>query len=60
MRRETAPGILNGGGHAGLPFVKGLPGGLDGADDAFFEVGGVLLHDDDGLLEEVLFVDLLG
>jgi hypothetical protein len=31
---------------------------LEGADDGFFEVGGVLLHYYDGLLEEVFFVDL--
>ena len=56
---EGAPGVLDGGGHARLPLVECLPGGLDGADDAFFEVGAVLLHDDDGLLECVFFVDLL-
>jgi hypothetical protein len=43
---------------AGLPFVEGLPCGLEGADDAFFEVGRVLLHDDDRFLEEVFLVDL--
>jgi hypothetical protein len=31
---------------------------LDGAHDAFFEVGAVLLHYDDGFLEGVFFVDL--
>lgn len=49
---------MNGGGEAGLPFVEGGPGGLEGADDSGFEVGGVLLHDDYGLLEGVFFVDL--
>ena len=55
---ERPPRILHGVGHARLPFVECLPGGLDGAHDAFFEVDAVLLHDDDGLLEGVLFVVL--
>ena len=41
-----------------MPFVKSLPGGLEGAHDAFFEVGAVLLHYNDGFLERVFFVDL--
>jgi hypothetical protein len=49
--------LVSDGGPA-LPFVEGLPCGLEGADDSFFEVGRVLLHDDDGFLEKVFFVDL--
>lgn len=56
---QGSPGLLNAGGHSRLPFVKGLPGGLNGPNDAFLEVGRVLLHDDDGLLQGVLLVDLL-
>ena len=41
-----------------MTLIEGLPGGLDGADDAFFEVGAVLLHYDNGFLERVFFVDL--
>lgn len=41
------------------PVVKGFPGRLDGAHDAFFEMLRVLLHDDDGLLERILFLHLL-
>jgi hypothetical protein len=41
-----------------LPFVEGLPCGLKSAHNAFFEVGAVLLHYDDGFLEGVFFVDL--
>lgn len=43
-----------------IPFIEGGPGGLEGADDAFFEGGAVLLHYDDGFLEEVFFEDLAG
>lgn len=43
-----------------VPFVKGGPGALEGADDAFFECGAVLLHNYDGFLEEVFFEDLAG
>jgi hypothetical protein len=46
-------------GSDSLPLVKGRPGHLDGANDALLEVLRVLLHDDNGLLESVLLVDLL-
>ena len=59
MRTEGTPGILNRSRHARLPLVKSLPGGLDGADDSFLEMSRILLHDDDGLLECILLVDLL-
>lgn len=55
---QSSPSLLDTGGHSGLPFVESLPSGLDGSNDAFFEVGRVLLHDDDGLLQGVLLVDL--
>lgn len=55
---EGGPSILHGGRHSGLPLVKGLPGRLNGANDAFFKVGAVLLHYDDRFLEGVFFVDL--
>ena len=59
MRTEDAPSILDRNRHARLPLVKSLPGGLDGADDSFLEMSRILLHDDDGLLECILFIDLL-
>ncbi len=55
---EAEPGVLNLGRHAAGPLVEGLPSALDTANDALLEVGRVLLHDDDGLLESVLLVDL--
>lgn len=58
VRCEPAEEGLGRGGGAGLPLVEGRPGGLDRFDDAFFEVGAVLLHHDDGLLEQVFFEDL--
>ena len=59
MRTENPPSILDRSGHARLPLVKSLPGGLDGTDDSFLEMSRILLHDDDGLLECILFIDLL-
>ena len=59
MNTEGTPSILNRSRHAGLPLVKRLPGGLDGADDSFLKMSRILLHDNDGLLESILFVDLL-
>ena len=59
MRTERTPSILNRSRHARLPFVKSLPGRLDGADDSFLKMSRILLHDNDRLLECVLFVDLL-
>jgi len=50
--------ILRCGRGTGLPLVEGLPCGLDRLDDAFFEMGRVLLHHDDGFLKEVFFQDL--
>lgn len=47
---KLAPSLLNRGGHPRLPLVEGRPCGLDGAHNAFLEMGRVLLHDDDGLL----------
>jgi hypothetical protein len=41
----------------GLPLVEDLPDGLEGADNAFFEVGRVFLCDDDEYLE-IFFVGL--
>lgn len=58
MLAEGRPRILDRGGHTGLPLVEGLPGGLDGTDNTFFEVGAVLLHYDDRFLKGVFFVDL--
>ncbi len=55
---EAEPGVLDLGRHASGPLVEGLPGGLDGANDALLKVGRVLLHDDDRLLQRVLLVDL--
>lgn len=55
---QSLPGFLNTDGHSRLPFVESLPSGLDGSNDAFFEMSRVLLHDDNGLLQGVLFVDL--
>ena len=59
MNTEGTPSILNRSRHARLPLVKSLPGGLDGADDSFLEMSRILLHDNDGLLECILFVNLL-
>lgn len=56
---ESAPGILDADGHAGLPLIKCLPGGLEGTNNTLFEVSRVLLHDDDRLLESVLLVNLV-
>ena len=58
MRGKPSKGLLNGQGGTGLPFFVCLPGGLERADDAFFKVGRVLLHDDDRFLEKVFFVNL--
>lgn len=55
---QGLPGFLNTDGHSSLPFVESLPSGLNGSNDALFEVSRVLLHDDDGFLQSVLFVDL--
>lgn len=55
---EAEPGVLDLGAHAAGPLVKSLPSGLDAADDALFEMGRVLLHDDDRLLQSILFLDL--
>jgi hypothetical protein len=59
MNTEGTPCILNRNRHARLPLVKSLPGRLDGADDSFLKMSRILLHDNDGLLECILFVDLL-
>lgn len=59
MSTKNAPCILDRGRHARLPLIKGLPSGLDGADDPFFKMSGILLHDDDGLLECILLIYLL-
>jgi hypothetical protein len=56
--REAGKGFVYSKGGTRLPFLERLPGGLEGADDALFKVSRVLLHDDDGFLEEVFFVDL--
>lgn len=58
VNAELSPGLLDRSGHSALPLVKGSPSGLDGANDTLLEVGGVLLHDDDGFLEGVFLVDL--
>lgn len=58
MLTKSSPRILDARTHPRLPFVKGLPGRLDSAHNAFFEMGRVLLHDDDGFLEGIFFVDL--
>ncbi len=55
---EPAEEGLAGRNGARLPFVECGPGRLDSLHDAFFEMGAVLLHHDDGLLEEVLLEDL--
>lgn len=59
MGRERAVGILIRGSSARPPLVEGLPCRLDSTNDAVFEIGAVLLHDDDGFLEEILFENLL-
>lgn len=55
---HVLPRLLNGDRGPRLPFVKGGPGRLDGANDALLEMGRVGLHDDDGFLKVVLLVDL--
>jgi len=59
MCTKDTPSFLDRGRHAGLPLVKGLPGGLDGADDPFLEMSRILLHYDDGFLEGILLINLL-
>lgn len=59
VRTEATPSILDRSRHARLPLVESLPGGLDGADDSFLEMSRILLHDNDGLLECILLIDLL-
>lgn len=56
---KGTPSILHRGRHSRLPLVKGLPGRLDGADNSLLEMSRILLHDDDGLLECILLIDLL-
>src|SRR6266849_6464887 len=58
MNTEGRPSVLNRSRHARLPLVKSLPGRLNGADDSFLKMSRILLHDNDGLLECILFVDL--
>jgi len=59
MRTQPTPSILDNSRHARLPLIESLPGGLDGADDSFLEMSRILLHDNDGLLECILLIDLL-
>ena len=58
MNTKRSPCILNRNRHARLPLVKSLPGRLDGADDSLLKMSRILLHNDDGLLEGILFIDL--
>src|SRR6202012_5253317 len=57
MNTKGAPSVLDRSRHARLPLVKGLPGRLDGANDSFLKMRRILLHDNDGLLECILFID---
>ena len=57
--RERTVGALIRGNSPRLPLVEGLPSRLDSTNDAIFEMGAVLLHDDDGFLKEILFENLL-
>jgi len=58
MSGKGAEYFLRGNRSASLPFVERGPCGLDSFDNALFEVSRVLLDDDDGLVEEVLFENL--
>lgn len=59
MFTKGTPSLLNRIRHARLPLVKSLPGRLDGADNSLLKMCRILLHDNDGLLECVLFINLL-
>ena len=58
MNAKGTPSVLNRSRHARLPLVKSLPGRLDRADNSL-KMCQILLHDNDGLLECVLFINLL-
>jgi len=57
--RERTVGVLIRGNSPRLPLVKGLPSRLDSTNDAVFEMGAILLHNDDRFLEEILLKNLL-
>ena len=59
MNAKGTPSVLNRSRHARLPLVKSLPGRLDRADNSLLKMCRILLHDNDGLLECVLFINLL-
>ena len=58
LNTEAEPSVLDLSRHPAAPLVEGLPSALNAANDTLLKVGRVLLHDDDALLEGVLFVDL--
>lgn len=59
VRRNRVEHVLDGACGARLPLVKCLPRGFDSADNSLFEMSTLLLHDNDGFLEEVFLDDLL-
>lgn len=58
VHTQTEPRVLNLSRHAAAPFVKRLPGALDAAHNGLFKVSRILLHDNDALLQSILFIDL--